>query len=113
MSAQLVLRGGIDLLNHRRIIGWAWDPGAPHVPVPVLVVIGRRVLGRVLADLYREDLAAQGFGTGRCGFALDLPAELLSPRQGYEISVRREGDGTHLPDSPYVLEPAIRVVRGE
>ncbi|MCJ2116529.1 hypothetical protein MKK65_08035 [Methylobacterium sp. J-001] len=113
MSAQLVLRGGIDLLNHRRIIGWAWDPGAPHVPVPILVVIERRVLGRVLADLYREDLAAQGFGTGRCGFALDLPAELLSLRQGYEISVRREGDGVHLPGSPYVLDPLIRVVREE
>lgn len=83
----------------------------PGVPVRVLVAIERRVLGRCQADLYREDLAAQGFGTGHCGFALSLPADLLSPREGYEIAVRREGDGAHLPGSPYVLEPAIRVVR--
>jgi hypothetical protein len=107
----MALHGSIDLLNHRRIVGWAWDPDARHVPVLVLVAIDRRVLGRCQADLYREDLAAQGFETGQCGFALDPPVELLSPRKRSEIAVRRECDGAHLPGSPYMLESAIGAVR--
>ena len=77
----------------------------------LVVAIERRVLGRCRADLFRADLAIEGTGSGWCGFALDLPAGLLKPRQGYAISVRREGDGVHLPGSPYVLEPAIRIMR--
>jgi hypothetical protein len=109
----VALRGSIDVLTHRRIVGWAWDPDAPDVPVIVLIGIMGRLLGRCQADLFREDLATEGFGTGRCGFALELPAGVLALGQGYEIIVRREGDGAHLPGSPYVLEPAIRVVREE
>ncbi|MCJ2069745.1 hypothetical protein MKK75_13255 [Methylobacterium sp. J-030] len=104
------LLGHVGILTHRRIVGWAWDPGAPDVPVIVLIGIAGRLLGRCDANLFREDLAIEGFGTGRCGFALDLPPGALSLRQGYEISVRREGDGEHLPGSPYVLQPAIRIV---
>ncbi|WP_279593797.1 hypothetical protein [Methylobacterium sp. J-030] len=40
-----------------------------------------------------------------------MPADVLSPRQGYAIIMRREGDGVHLPGSPDVLEPVIRIVR--
>ena len=107
----MALHGGLDSLTHRRIVGWAWESGAPDVPVPLVVAIGSRVLGRVTADLYRKDLEVGGYGLGRSGFELPLPAKLLKPRQGYEIAVRVEGDGLHLPGSPYVLEPAVRVVR--
>lgn len=104
------LLGHVGTLTHRRIAGWAWDPGAPGVPIWVLIAIERRVIGRCRADQFREDLAVEGIGTGWHGFALDLPAGVLLPREGYEISVRRDGDGMHLPGSPYVLEPAIRIV---
>ena len=107
----MALHGGIDTLTHRRIVGWAWESGAPDVPVALVVAVGSRVLGRVTADLYREDLAIEGIGRGLVGFELRLPAKLLSPRQPYEISVRREGSGTHLPGSPYVLAAAMQVVR--
>lgn len=103
----MALRGHTDTLTHRRIAGWAWQTDAPDVPLWVLIAIGQRVIGRCRADLFREDLAVEGFGLGRHGFALDLPAGILLPRQGYEISVRHEGCGTHLPGSPYVLEPVI------
>jgi hypothetical protein len=109
--AAVTLRGSIDVLSHRRIVGWAWEMDAPDVPVAVLVAIERRVLGRCRADLFREDLAIEGIGTGRCGFALELPLGLLSARQDYAISVRREGDGAHLPGSPYVLPATFRIVR--
>ncbi len=107
----MTLRGSIDHLSHRRIYGWAWDPDMPDVSLWVLIGITGRMLGRCRAIQFREDLTVEGIGNGWHGFTLDLPAGLLSPRQGYEISVRRDGDGAHLPGSPYVLEPAIRVVR--
>jgi hypothetical protein len=106
----MALLGHVGTLTHRRVAGWAWDPGAPDVPLWVLIAIGSRVIGRCRADQFREDLAVEGIGTGWHGFALDLPAGVLLPREGYEISVRREGDGAHLPGSPYVLKPAIRIV---
>ncbi|TXN65411.1 hypothetical protein FV228_15770 [Methylobacterium sp. WL18] len=76
----------------------------------VFIAVGQRVLGQCRADLFREDLATEGVGTGRHGFALDLLAGCLSPREGYEISVRRLGDGVALPGSPYVLKPMIRLL---
>ncbi|MCJ2119909.1 hypothetical protein MKK65_25620 [Methylobacterium sp. J-001] len=107
----MTLRGSIDVLSHRRVIGWAWETDTPDIPVVVLIAVERRVLGRCRADLFREDLAVEGLGTGRCGFTLVLPVGLLSPRQDYAISVRREGDGAHLPGSPYVLAAPLRIVR--
>ena len=107
----VALLGHVGTLTHRRIVGWAWDPDAPDVSLWVLIDITGRMLGRCRAIQFREDLAVEGIGTGWHGFTLDLPAGLLSPRQGYEIFVRRYGDGAHLPGSPYVLQPAIRVVQ--
>ncbi|MCJ2068255.1 hypothetical protein MKK75_05435 [Methylobacterium sp. J-030] len=107
----MALLGHVGTLTHRRIVGWAWESGTPDVPVPLVVAIGSQVLGRCTADQYREDLEVAGYGLGRCGFVLALPPHLLRPRQGYEIAVRVEGSGLHLPGSPYVLEPAVRIVR--
>jgi len=70
----MALRGSIDVLSHRRIVGWAWETDAPETPVAVLIAIDRRVLGRCKADLFREDLAVHGIGTGRCGFAMSITA---------------------------------------
>ncbi|MDP4026770.1 hypothetical protein Q8W71_29625 [Methylobacterium sp. NEAU 140] len=107
----MALLGHVGTLTHRRVVGWAWETEAPDDAVTVLVAIERRVLGRCRADRYSDDLVVEGVGDGRHAFALDLPARLLSPRRAYEISVRREEDGLHLPGSPYVLEPAVRIVR--
>lgn len=75
-------------------------------PVPTPLAIVGRVLGRCTADLYREDLAITGVGSGRCGFSLDLPADLLKPRSAYAIGVRRDGDGARLPGGgPVALVP--------
>lgn len=73
--------------------------------------VGSRVIGRCAADLFREDLAIEGMALGLVGFALDLPAGTISPREGYTVSVRREGRGTYLPGSPRVPGPAMRLVR--
>jgi hypothetical protein len=106
----MALLGHVGTLTHRRIAGWAWETDAPDVPMWVVIMTGNRVLGRCPVDVFRDDLAVEGIGTGLHGFSLDLPAGVLLPQESYDICVRRDGDGKHLPGSPYVLEPAIRIV---
>jgi hypothetical protein len=107
----VALLGRISILTHRRITGWAWELDTPDVSLWVVIAIGQRVIGRCRADQFREDLAIKGIGNATHGFTLDLPAGILLLQQSYEISVRRESDGAHLPGSPYLLEPVFPTLR--
>lgn len=107
----MALLGRISILTHRRIAGWAWDLDASDVPLWVVIAAGQRVIGRCPADQFLEELAIKGIGKARHGFGIDFPAGVLLLRQSYEISVRRERDGAHLPGSPYVLEPVFPMWR--
>lgn len=98
------LRGHLDFASLHCVIGWAQDIDAPDTPVSLVVSVDEKVVGRVLADRYRPDLEEAAIGCGRHAFDLRLTA--LSPWARHTISVRREGDGAHLPRSPFVLEPA-------
>ncbi len=54
-----------------KIVGWARsDPNAPAV---ISVAYNGQQCPSVVADLYRPDLEAAGFGSGRHGFAFPLP----------------------------------------
>lgn len=99
------LRGKAELVSQHRIKGWAWSPDRPTVPVSLIVSANGAMIGRVLANQHRKDLAALGYGDGRCSFDLHLSPP-LSPTERYVVEVRRESDGAHLAASPYVLEPA-------
>jgi hypothetical protein len=111
ISPSVALLGRISILTHRRIAGWAWDIAAPDVPLWVVIATGQRVIGRCPANQFREELAIKGIGKATHGFGLDLPAGVLLLGHGYDISVRRESDGAHLPGSPYVLEPVFPILR--
>jgi len=100
----VALLGRISILTHRRIAGWAWEPDTPDVPLWVVIAAEQRVIGRCRADQFREDLAIKGIGKATHGFTLDLQASVLLLQRSYEISVRRESDGAHLPGSPCLLE---------
>jgi hypothetical protein len=96
------LDGYFDDASHTLINGWAFDPSQPHARVWLEVLVNDGVIGRVLADKYRPDLA-QGKGDGYHGFALWLQ-QGLSPLARHVIRVRRVADGRELPGSPRVLE---------
>jgi hypothetical protein len=97
------LDGYFDDASHTLINGWAFDPSQPNVPVWLEVLVNDGVIGRVLADKHRPDLAQSGINSGYQGFALWLQHG-LSPLARHVIRVRRAADGCELPGSPRVLE---------
>jgi hypothetical protein len=97
------LEGSLDDASHSLINGWAFDPSLPGSPVWLEVLIDDGVVGRVLANLYRPDLAQDGIGTGHHGFAL-RQQHGLSPIVPHTVRVRRIADGVELPGSPRLLE---------
>ncbi|HWB49091.1 MAG TPA: Hint domain-containing protein [Stellaceae bacterium] len=98
------LRGYVDLVDHNRIKGWAFDPAEPEAAVTVAVLANGLVIARLVADRYREDLEQAGIGDGYHGFDWNIPGGLsTSTRQ--KIEIRHETDGSPLPGSPVVLRP--------
>jgi glycosyltransferase involved in cell wall biosynthesis len=105
VAAPSPLQGFLDGLDGERLSGWAFDPARPAVPVWLEVLDGEAVIARVQANRYRADLAAAGYGDGRCGFELQLAACLRGGH--HELRVRRVSDATELNGSPLpVLQPA-------
>lgn len=72
-------------------VGWARNAAAPDQPACLEVVCGGTVLGRGLANRYREDLAAAGIGNGSHGFRIALPEGTPGA-----MAIRRAADGAIL-----------------
>lgn len=70
------LRGCVDFLEANTIFGTAWDPDDPSRVVYVDIYCAEKLLDRVAADMYREDLALIGIGDGHHGFEWVLPPEV-------------------------------------
>ena len=100
------LTGHLDEVTRDTIRGWArTEPG----PARLRILANDRVLGEIVADGPRPDLAAAGFGDGRHGFHFTVPGG-LAPGQTHVIEVRSL-DGQALADSPCRLDiPAISAV---
>jgi len=104
LQEKALLEGCIDVVSTRQIAGWAFDPACPDVPVSLLITDRDVLLGRILANLFRKDLALAGKGVGQCAFEFDFLGG-LSPFEPHDIRVRRESDGADLEGSPAVIEP--------
>lgn len=85
------LRGYVDGIGPATCFGWAQDSAAPETPVSLDIFSGGRRIGRVLANLYRADVAAAGHGSGYQGFEYRLPEDIAGA-----IEVRRSADGALL-----------------
>jgi O-antigen biosynthesis protein len=101
----MALRGYVDWLTRRQMIGWAQDTTAPDTPVSLFVSVDGRVVGRCLADRPRDDLVREGIGHGRHGFDFAFADGSLPALRRCTVTVRREGDGAILPNSPQTLDP--------
>ena len=94
------LLGSIDRVEGAwRVQGWAHDPAHPELPVLLEVELDGRVIGTVAACEERADLAAAGFGPGRCAFSFTSPVR-LRPELLHSLRVRRAADGTELTMDP-------------
>jgi len=100
-----MLTGKLDIVNLQEVVGWAVDDAQPDAPVSLLIIIDDELVGRVLANRYRADLAAAGIGSGRHSFELEFPKS-LHPFEHHVVRVCRESDGADLAESPVVLEPS-------
>lgn len=73
--------GIIDSVDESSVRGWAWNSSDPGSAAEVKIVITNPANGQVVGELtttasvYREDLAAQGTGTGNYGFEVSVPWE--------------------------------------
>ncbi len=62
--ATKALVGAINSVSPDRIAGWARDELRPEVAVTLLISANEEPIGRVVANVYREDLKAAGLGDG-------------------------------------------------
>lgn len=98
--------GFLESADRQTITGWAYTQLTPNTPVLLDILNRGAVIARVLANGPRPDVKRAGFGHGRCGFSLTLPAPLPA-FQRHEISVRPAGTQTALPGSPIVMDPGF------
>lgn len=70
-----MVRGSVDVITTKKASGWIYTDSQKE-PLAVEAVINHQVVGRVIASLPRPDLAAAGFGDGKCGFELQFGNEL-------------------------------------
>ncbi|MCF2487352.1 T9SS type A sorting domain-containing protein [Dyadobacter sp. CY347] len=87
----------VDCANFK---GWAWNPNKPNIEGLIVELLENNiVLGSTNAKIYREDLAANGIGTGYYGFLLPIPQSL---KNGYAhtVSMHIKGTNFFLDESP-------------
>jgi len=101
------LRGHVDAITPSLVKGWAQTIDHPEAPVCLDIYADGRLIGQVLANRYRDDLAKAGLGSGRHGFAFRPPAGVtLTPET---IEVRRSLDGAPLEGSEDFKQTKQRV----
>ena len=89
--------GYIDVVEQRRIAGWAWCRRQPEMQVDVEIRLDDQIVGRARADRLRSDLARGGVGDGRHAFEVVLDEPLAAEREGDLRAFIVCG-----PDGPYV-----------
>ncbi len=101
-----LLQGGFDQVDRLGAHGWVREHGV-DAPVSLNVLVDDQIVQRVLANVYRADVQAAGFGDGRHGFAFELAG--VSSLVTHILRVVREGDGMDIPGSPHTLPAATQV----
>ena len=73
-----MIEGCIDRIENSRLKGWAFNPKHPSEKIKLELVAAGTVIGNFVADVFREDLRANGKGDGQCSFDFKLSRELLN-----------------------------------
>lgn len=82
----MAVKGFVDGVIGRRLVGWAYDPEAAEKRLEVQIEFDGADLGRAVADVKRRDLASAGIGDGRHAFRVEL-AEAPVPGSEHELLV--------------------------
>ncbi len=98
-----MLEGFLDSVDRTRIHGWVRHMAHPAASVSIVVTANERLLDRTVANVYRDDLALSGIGSGKYGFDITFNPP-LSPARSWLIHVRSEAGGEDIPGSPVRLQ---------
>lgn len=98
----------VEKLTCKEISGYIWNKKTQNTPVTVDISMDGHIIGRVIANEYREDLAERGMGTGHYGFHLALPAAARDGHEHWVVPVvvgtpSRMISGPDIPDQPYIV----------
>ncbi len=96
------MQGFVDRVDAEVVSGWAWLNAHPGVKVRLDVMVNGKRVAEVVANRYRADLEAAGYGDGRHSFELSVPHP-LSPFSRHEILVCRSADGAPLGTATVIL----------
>lgn len=106
---QVGYAGYVESAEDDTIRGWAVDIRYPHKRVPLDLIAGDKVVASLLADQFREDVHAAGFGDGKVGFCFVVPkSKLKSPAPTFGVVLA--GTRLHLLNSPVTPRPALRLL---
>lgn len=94
--------GHLDGVAEQRVRGWAWDSSAPMRRLELEVCVDGVSCLRFVADQMRKDLAQIGYGDGRHGFDVALPAQALDGAS-HRIDIRFAGTRRTLTGCPFEL----------
>ncbi|MGG7663506.1 T9SS type A sorting domain-containing protein [Dyadobacter sp. BHUBP1] len=103
--------GSFEWFDCESIKGWAWNKNAPNNAVEVELYEGTTVYASTVANIYRDDLKANGTGTGNYGFRMPMPAA-LKDGQNHSVNIRVKGSTTVLSNSPRVVNCAVNNYEG-
>lgn len=95
--------GYVDVIISGVLHGWAWMPSSPLENLLVEILDDGVVIGRAIANLFRDDLVAGGKGCGRYGFEFRIPMELFNG-QTHSFQARPLGSDTLLSGGPVVQQ---------
>jgi membrane protein involved in D-alanine export len=98
----IAYQGALETSDCETIRGWARNPAQPSQPVEVEIREGETVLGKVVADQSRADLAPILDGDGRHGFSFAVPAALKDGR-AHAIEARIAGTRIMLRGAPQTI----------
>ncbi|MEW6208609.1 MAG: hypothetical protein AB1631_09595 [Acidobacteriota bacterium] len=96
------LRGALDRVDCEIISGWVWDQAHPDSSITIEILDGETLLSTHQADLFRPDVLAAGFGSGKYGFRIPTPA-IIKDGLPHTIRARVAGSSYELIRSPVSL----------
>ena len=77
--------GHIDEWITGVLSGWAWIPVRPEHHVTIVVTAGGVPVSTAIADQYRADVRAAGYGDGRYGFRIPVSSDVVTEVAGPEL----------------------------
>jgi hypothetical protein len=91
----MIMRGSVDSLTATGAQGWIFTGGMGE-DVVVQALLNGNIVGEATADIARPDLAAAGFGDGRCGFAIEFYDAVEAAKLPF-VAIRPVGTDVDLP----------------